>query len=297
MKSKSNFEKFFFFNYESIYLRLKKSSEILAKYQNTQIQRQSFKFDPNFLKLLVDSFKVFKKSNASSQENNEDICILAIHAYSCILNEYNSTQNNAFNSNMNDSLMKAIKLPIIDLIFELLQNEEPKNGEYIDLILLDQENVLFNQEKKSIREENFQKNLNLDRVNKLLFYNRNQVACKCISMIVNILHLALPDKRQIDLSIILDRLLNALYNDSNNFYLKFGIIKSYLTMLNECMDKAALKIVLVSKRFIFCLLEELRLACFALVENRKSLLHEFALLVLILLKNLLENSQSVNVRL
>lgn len=77
------------------------------------------------------------------------------------------------------------------------------------------------------------------------------------------------------------------------------MLKSYLSLVTECSDKAALKIAIVSKRFFICLFEQLRMVC--LTSNSddvsKKFLHEFILVVLNLVKNLLENSQPVKVSL
>ena len=72
-------------------------------------------------------------------------------------------------------------------------------------------------------------------------------------------------------------------------------------MLTEFTDRAALKIVIVSKRFFICLLEQLRLICLTnnsnnnINEKKKNFLHEFIFVVLDLIKNLLDNSQPVKV--
>lgn len=110
-------------------------------------------------------------------------------------------------------------------------------------------------------------------------------------------------------------------------YIRLELVKAYLTMLNECSDRAALKITMVSRKFFICLLEQIRLICLTnstsalirktsmgkTISNTKSadnsqldqeedngnedlsikFLHEFVRIVLNLLKNLLENSQSV----
>lgn len=138
-------------------------------------------------------------------------------------------------------------------------------------------------------------------------------------LVVNILHLSLPDKRLVELSAVLDRIIGA-FELVQRDCIKLELVKAYLVMLNECSDRAALKITMVSRKFFICLLEQARLICLtsrAKNSNNKTttneedlllktsdnnddnddlyitFLHEFVRVVLSLLKNLLENSQSV----
>lgn len=102
----------------------------------------------------------------------------------------------------------------------------------------------------------------------------------------------------VDLSYVLDKTMTALERCERND-IKLELIKSYLTMLHECSDRAALKIAIVSKDFFVCLLEQLRLNCQIYNQQTQSdnlcFLHEFIKNCLNLVKNLLENSQSVKV--
>jgi hypothetical protein len=258
-------------------------------------QRQfSFKFDPNFFSFLNDSRAHLAK---------DPPFVLAYHVYACILNEFsvssNSSNQASFNSNLNDNLLRAIKPQIIDLIFDFFKQQEEKAesaSDFFFLALDKNQSVLLNQDKLNVGEEKFQLLADLDLINRKLFYDRKLLACKCLPLVVNILHLALPDKRLIDMSAVLDKLVNSLDNATDNF-VRYELVRCYLSMLDECLDKAAMKIVLVSRRFILCLLEQLRLVC-ALSEQSNAdiaphFLNEFVYIVMSLLKNLLDQSQSV----
>lgn len=142
---------------------------------------------------------------------------------------------------------------------------------------------------------------------------------------VNILHLSLPDKRLVELSSLLDRIIGA-FELIQRDCIKLELVKAYSIMLSECSDRAALKITIVSRKFFISLLEQIRLVYLtnivrknsadldqiggvdssrqALTNNnnggddhdhemRITFLHEFVRIVLSLIKNLLENSQPV----
>lgn len=121
---------------------------------------------------------------------------------------------------------------------------------------------------------------------------------------------------------MLDRIIGA-FELVQRDCIKLELVKAYLVMLNECSDRAALKITMVSRKFFVCLLEQARLICLTsraknsnkTTTNEEDMktsdddknndddnenddlyitfLHEFVRVVLSLLKNLLENSQSV----
>jgi hypothetical protein len=257
-------------------------------------QRQfSFKFDPNFFTFLNDS-----QSQLLKQADNQDLVALIFHVYACILNEFsinNTSNNQAFNSNLNDNLLRAIRPQIIDQIFAFFTQEATESSDFYFLALYDNQSVLLNKERFSITDEKFQLVADFEMINKKLFYDRKLLACKCLPLVVNILHLALPDKRLIDVGVVLDKLINSL-EDETDSNVKYEFVKCYLSMLDECLDKAAIKIVLVSRRFILCLLEQLRLVvCLSDQTKTKSphLVNEFVYIVMSLFKNLLNQSQSV----
>jgi hypothetical protein len=136
------------------------------------------------------------------------------------------------------------------------------------------------------------------------------IVCRCLPLIVNVLHLSLPDKRQVELSVLLERCIVALER-VQRIDIKLELVKSYMSMLSECADRAALKIVIVSSRFFTCLLEQLRFTCLlndgklisplaspsgekvTRMDESEIFLSEFIYTTLSLIKSLLENSQSV----
>lgn len=86
-------------------------------------QRQfSFKFDAIFFAFLFESIKLI-------QDADGVLSRLALHTYSCILNEISSTNpsppaslsSNSL-SNLNDNLVRAVQPQIIDHLFKALTN-------------------------------------------------------------------------------------------------------------------------------------------------------------------------------
>jgi len=70
-------------------------------------------------------------------------------------------------------------------------------------------------------------------------------------------------------------------------------------MLSDCSDRAALKIVITTKKFFLSVIEQLKYISQLFkndkINNYSMFLHEFIVICLDLIKNLLENSQSVKV--
>lgn len=227
---------------------------------------------------------------------DEALCKLGIHTYACILNEISSTTNGLTSSltsstglNLNDNLLKAVNPQIVDYLFDILvkNDDSTTNNDY--LILND--NFMA-------RLSNSQQNLisSADEQIRLCFNDQQLIACRCLPLVVQILHLSLPDKRLVDLAFVLDKLIYSLEKIERD-YIKFELIKSYLIMLTECSDRAALKIAIVSRKFFICVLEQIRLTCLTNKFDNGLFLHEFVRVVLSLIKNLLENSQPVKVTL
>lgn len=257
-------------------------------------QRQfSFKFDANFFSFLFDSLKLIK-----DDKNGDGLTKLGIHTYACILNEISSSNpsppaslsSNSL-SNLNENLIKCIQPPIIDYLFQLLLNDNDNN--------ISESYMILNDKFVSI------KSLKRDDANLECFDDAQLIVCRVIPHIVNILHLSLPDKRLVELGAVLDKILVAVERVKRDF-IKLELVKSYLTMLSECSDRAALKVAIVSRRFFVCLLEQVRLTCLTHSssgdednnhDHPKStpFLHEFVRVVLNLIKHLLDNSQPVKV--
>ena len=221
---------------------------------------------------MFDSNKILNNRSASKESN---ISIFAVHVYASILNESllnSSTQSSGASSmsQQNDNLLRAITPHIVEFLIDF-----------------------FNEQDEEI----------LTRDRKVSFYDKKLIFCRCIPLIVNVLHSSLPDKRLVDLSVVLDRFMDAFQKCKRND-IKLEFVKSYLSMLYECTDRAALKIVIVSKRFFVSLLEQLKFV-FANYRQEESsgladgdaepFLHEFVRLVLCLIKSLLENSDTVKV--
>jgi hypothetical protein len=265
----------------------------------------SFKFDQAFFSFLFDSLKIIK---------DESLSTLAVHVYACILNEI-STSNfnpnfttttmttsvvaaNAGNINLNENLLKAINSQIVDFLFEILVSTSAKSYVILkdNLIVCDRDNIATETTSTTAattREDKL----------KMCFDDKQLLACRCLPLIVNILHLSLPDKRLVDLPSVIDKLIFSMERIQRDF-IKYELIRSYLIMLSECCDRAALKIAIVSKKFFIGLLEQVRLIC--LINNGSDVvrlghshdslfLHECILVVLHLIKNLLDNSQTVKV--
>lgn len=182
--------------------------------------------------------------------------------------------NGAANSNQNDNLLRAITPQIVDYLFKLFYEDSDSTGDT---------------KYKEIGSD-------LPDLG-LLFDDKKLVVCRCLPMLVNILHISLPDKRQVDLAIVLEKYLLAL-EVVKRADIKMELIKSYLSMINGCGDKAALKIVLASKRFFLCLLEQCREMTKAACDGKRlsrGFLHRFLVLNLKLFKILLDGSDTVKV--
>ena len=232
---------------------------------------------------MFDSNKIFTSKLANERGNpNEDISIFALHVYASILNESilnNTNQASGTNSlvQQNDNLLRAITPQLIEFLIDF-----------------------FNEQDDTM----------LARDTHVAFFDKKLVFCRVLPLIVNVLHSSLPDKRLVDLGLVLDRFMDA-FQKCERADIKLEFVKSYLNMLHECTDRAALKIVIVSKKFFALLLKQVESMCKkfassqsdpkvketnALAEESK-FLHEFVRLVLGLIKSLLENSEAVKVRL
>jgi len=258
---------------------------VLTSKNQKQYQRQFFyKFDQSFFVFFFESVKMFNGSERS-------LSTLAIHTYVCALNEYihyfnsfsNGNANN--NSSQNEILLRAITPPMIDYLFKLFYEKETVDTEDENklIYLNDYIDLVVNRQQPNERQQ------------EILFYDKKLIVCRCIPLLVNILHLSLPDKRQVDLLVVLEKCMIAL-EEAKRADIKLEIIRSYLSMIDQCTDKAALKIVIVSSRFFTCLLEQMRLVSLTAIRiDSFDFLHEFIKLSLSLIKNLMENSQSVKV--
>ena len=192
---------------------------------------------------------------------------------------------------------------MIDLLFECFKNQSSSSSssptqtredlKFQILLLYDQPGkVLFNGDKLNTAEDQFQLVADIDLINEKLFYDTKLISCRCLPLLINILHMALPDKRQIDVNHVLDKLVNAL-EEEVDAHVKYELVKAYLSLLEECGDKAAMKIVLVTSKFILCLLEQLRLVSAESGKENSDFVKEFVYISLSLFKSLLDRSQSV----
>lgn len=251
-------------------------SENLDDLSDSNYQRQfAYKFDKKILSFMVDSNNVLKKDDyqTNSQEN---ISLFAIHVYASILNEgllNNSSQTNGTNFfvQQNDNLINAITSNTIQFLIDLFNDQEDHT---------------------------------LTRDKHVSFYDKKLIFCRCVPLIVNVLHATSLDKRPVDLQMVLGRFMDAFQKCKRND-IKLEFVRSYLSMLHECTDRAALKIVIVSRKFFIYLLEQLKFVFSNLSPKENSnlsnesklFLHEFIRLVLCLIKSLLENSDTVKVNL
>ncbi len=164
-------------------------------------------------------------------------------------------------------------------LFKVFYEETDKLNDEIERYDLNDINEQMNEEQK-----------------KQIFYDKKLIVCRCLPLLVNILHLSLPDKRQVDLPIVLEKCFIAL-DVVKRGDIKLELIKSYHSMINDCSDKAALRIVLASKRFFTCLLEQCQNIS-TNVKNEiysKEFLHQFLLRSLRLIRDLLDGSDTVKV--
>ena len=179
------------------------------------------------------------------------------------------------NANQNENLLRAITPQIVDFLFKLFY-EESDNDKY---------ELAYGPSPPTPNE-----------LRRLVFCDKKLIVCRCLPLIVNILHLSLPDKRQVDLSVVLEKCMLAL-ELVKRADIKLELIKSYLNMISECSDKAALKIVLASGRFFVCLIDQCQSISANVARGRGSpkFLHTFLLLSLTLIKNLIYSSDTVKV--
>ena len=265
------------------------------KTEKSNYQRYfTYKFDSIFFSFLFDSNKIFNNLNESNKsEPDENISILAIHVYACILNESMLNNVNQLNNSFqNDNLLRAITPLIVEFLFETFKDNTDNEL-----------NNFYNSETDNAENCSLKKRL---------FHDRKLIVCRCLPLIINVLHLSLPDKRLVDLGAVLDKSMTALER-VQRADIKLEFVKAFLNMLSECSDRAALKIVIVSKRFFICLLEQLRFICLTCnptttttaqqSKSQKSngvdnfeFLHEYVRVTLSLIKNLLDNSESVKVK-
>lgn len=214
---------------------------------------------------------------------NIELSSLLIHSYASILtlnNVSTSIPNGNTNGNIgmtsnsssqNENLMRAITPQIVDYLFKVFYEETDK---------------FYDQYNEEIGEQ----------MKKQIFYDKKLIVCRCLPLLVNILHLSLPDKRQVDMSVVLEKCFIAL-DVVKRGDIKLELIKSYHSMINDCSDKAALRIVLASSRFFTCLLDQCRNIS-AGVKNdvySKEFLHRFLVRSLRLIRDLLDGSDTVKV--
>jgi hypothetical protein len=250
-----------------------------------------YKFDAVFFSFFFESLKIF---GTKCPLEDRELHALLLHTYAAILtvsithasNSQSSTSMNGNNnniSNLNDNLLRAISPQIVDYLFKLFYEDSDNAGDSIHKEILTNNDIHQPEMSPSTRQ--------------LLFYDKKLIVCRSLPRLVNILHISLPDKRQVDLAIVLEKYLLAL-EVVKRADIKMELVKSYLSMINECGDKAALKIVLASERFFLCLLDQCREMTEAVCGERFSskFLHRFLLLSLGLIKILLDGSDTVKVR-
>jgi hypothetical protein len=192
------------------------------------------------------------------------------------------------NLSQSDNLIRAITPKIIEFLFDFFATDTTIESDGTELLSDDEEK-------------------RLDSIRKRTFYDNQLIVSRCLPLIINVLHLSLPDKRMVDLNHVLENSIVCLESRNNNVVraeIKLELIRAYLSMLNDCSDRAALKIVIASKKFFICLLQQLKSITEmyatrdlgdskAQQPSRVKFLHEFVYACLDLIRNLLENSQAV----
>lgn len=129
-------------------------------------------------------------------------------------------------------------------------------------------------------------------VPELLFYDKRRVVCRCVPLVVNVLHVSLPDKRQVELAFVLDKCIACML-ELSALDMKLEMVACYANMLRECVDRAALKICIASVRFFVALMEQLRQ--FVVVAAGATDAKKSVYVTLKLIKTLMEDSQAVKV--
>jgi hypothetical protein len=248
---------------------------------SNQQKRVFSRLNEDFIPFIFESYQLFSN-------HNEELASLAIHVFASLINQNSLDINKNTKSINNDNLLKLITPEMISFLFEFLKS--PINGANNNL-----------KEIISIYQTNKHELITKDDQTKIPFdhFNDKQlIICRCLPLLVNILHLSLPDKRLIDLPSLLIKCMSA-FETSKRLEIKLELIQSYLTMLSVCSDKAALKIVIISNGIFFnYLLEQLRtigeIVKSPLKQNDYDLLfHQFIHSTLVLIKSLLEDSPSV----
>jgi len=169
-------------------------------------------------------------------------------------------------TNQADNALRTITPPVIDYLFDQLLNSESEPA-----------SVSVNQLEIS-------------------FCDKKILVCRCLPLLVNALYMSMPDKRQVELSCVLEKCLLAMEKKSLREHIKLELVRAYLRVLEKCGDKAALKIVLASPRFFKCLLEQCRqLVMMSEPGVKDQDIHEFLILTLQLIRSLLDGSDSVKV--
>lgn len=246
----------FFFVFLFIYLFFSYKEEQKDKKDKLQF---TLPFDAAFLDFLFDSFKYLKSQIDS---NKTDIRVLSIHVYASILHE--SFYGNGFCQKEN--LSEAINFQIVEFLFKLLNENDEQYSDY--------------------REDN---------LIEMRFYDKKLIACRCLPLIINVLHFLQQDKRLVDLNVVLEKMLDSFAKNQRDG-IKLEMIRAYYNVLNECSDRAALKTVIVTKRYLNCLFEQTNTFCLAVgCQTNKRILYEFLYTYLSLIKVILENSDSIKV--
>ncbi len=169
-------------------------------------------------------------------------------------------------TNQSENVLRTITPPVVDYLFDQMHKSEPCVPTQAH-----------------------------DRL-ETLFSDKKLVVCRCLPVLVNALHMSMPDKRQVELSCVLEKCLVAMEEKNLRGQIKLELVRAHLRMLEECGDKAALKIVLASQRFFRCLVERCReQVVLAEPGSKDEATHEFLMLSLQLIKSLLDGSDAVKV--
>jgi hypothetical protein len=186
---------------------------------------------------------------------------LIIHVYATIIHE--SIYENSHCQKEN--LSQAITVQIVDFLFSLLNENDAQYA---------------HNEENNIKTRIFDKKI---------------IVCRCLPLIINVLHSSQQDKRLVDLNSVLEKMLDSFENNQSDI-IKLEMIRAYYNLLSQCPDRPALKTVIVTKRYLNCLFENTKQFVLAVdCQSNGSYLYDFLFSYLSLIRILLENTDSIKV--
>ena len=235
------------------------------------------------------------------ENDDDDASALGIHVYASVLHQAFATSASVSGGGGggggSTSSLKATSTAHID---HLLRAITPRIIEYLFASLEQPEDGASGGRRRRSRSGSDMSTTS-ERFN-----DKKLAVCRCLPLIINILHASLPSKRLVDMTLVLDWSVALLATGQFDQRpdIKLELVRAYTSMLEHCGDRAALKIAIASRKFFAALLDQLRSVTTSPQlpptphdqdqdQDNNMFVHEFVRVCLSLIKTLLHNSQSV----